>query len=172
MGETAPINSSSPQVYPSRKPSNSPYYQCIEDHIETFGDCLGFNVFCGKRIYPGDERRMENLARYIIHGSFSQERMTYLGDESTVVYQGKDAKRTKTFDALEWLAAMCSPVPNRGEQRVRYYGYYSNVLRGKSKKQTRKVILIFQSGSVARPHALLYITAIQQDGTTLLPHPW
>jgi len=25
-------------------------------------------------------------------------------------------------------------VPNRGEQMVRYYGYYSNVTRGKRKK--------------------------------------
>ncbi len=65
---------------------------------------------------------MENLARYIIRASFSQERMTYLRDESKVVYQSKDAKQTKTFDALEWLAAMCSHVPNRGEQMVRYYG--------------------------------------------------
>ncbi|MCK5011779.1 MAG: hypothetical protein KAS98_14890 [Deltaproteobacteria bacterium] len=37
---------------------------------------------------------------------------------------------------LEWLPAMCSHVPKlgraqpgRGEQMVRYYGYYSNVLR-------------------------------------------
>ncbi|MBW2183336.1 MAG: hypothetical protein JRF49_05655 [Deltaproteobacteria bacterium] len=29
------------------------------------------------------------------------------------------------------MAAMCSHVPNRGEQLVRYYGYYSNVGRGK-----------------------------------------
>ena len=39
-----------------------------------------------------------------------------------------------TFDALEWLAAMCSHVPNKGEQMVRYYGYYSNVCRGQRKK--------------------------------------
>lgn len=30
---------------------------------------------------------------------------------------------------------MCSHVPNKGEQMVRYYGYYSNVARGKRKKQ-------------------------------------
>ena len=36
--------------------------------------------------------------------------------------------------ALEWLAAMCSHIPNRGEQMVRYYGYYSNVSRGKRQK--------------------------------------
>ena len=38
----------------------------------------GFNVFCGSRIQPGHEEAMENLARYIIRASFSQERMTYI----------------------------------------------------------------------------------------------
>ena len=52
----------------------------------------------------------------------------------TVVYEGKDGRRQKSFDALEWLAAMCSHVPNKGEQMVRYYGYYSNVSRGKRQK--------------------------------------
>jgi len=49
---------------------------------------------------------MENLARYIIRASFSQERMIYLRDESKVLYQSKDAKQTKTFDALEWSCPM------------------------------------------------------------------
>ncbi|MCK5186147.1 MAG: transposase [Deltaproteobacteria bacterium] len=64
--------------------------------------------------------------------------MAYLRDESKVVYQSKDAKQTKTFDALDWLAAMCSHVPNRGEQMIRYYGYYSNVSRGKRKKEEQE----------------------------------
>ena len=29
---------------------------------------------------------------------------------------------------------MCSHIPNKGEQMVRYYGYYSNVAPGKRKK--------------------------------------
>ncbi len=42
---------------------------------------------------------------------------------------------------MEWLAAtralqgMCSHIPNRGEQMLRYYGYYSNVSRGKRQKE-------------------------------------
>jgi hypothetical protein len=60
--------------------------------------------------------------------------MTYIQEESKVVYRSKDDKKDKTFDALEWLAAMTSHVPNKGEQMVRYYGYYSNVARGKRKK--------------------------------------
>ena len=77
---------------------------------------------------------MENLARYIIRASFSQERMTYLEQERKVIYQSKDGEEQKIFDALEWLAAMCSHVPDRGEQIVRYYGHYSNVCRVNAKK--------------------------------------
>ena len=53
--------------------------------------------------------------------------MQYLADEGTVIDSARNGKHRKVFDALEWLAAMCSHVPNRGEQVVRYYGWYSNV---------------------------------------------
>ena len=69
-----------------------------------------------------DKEAMENLTRYIIRASFSQERMTYIPEESRVIYKSKDEKQEKNFDALEWLAAMCSHVPNKGEQMVRYCG--------------------------------------------------
>ena len=75
--------------------------------------------------------------------SFSQERMQYLNQEAKVVYASKacsgprsgDGKSHKVFDALEWLAAMCSHVQDRGEQMVRSYGHYSNVSRGKRQKR-------------------------------------
>ena len=78
-------------------------------------------MYCGPRIQPGEEEAIENLARYIIRASFSQERMTYIQEESKVIYQSKDGKKEEAFDDLEWLAAMCSHVPNKGEQMVRYY---------------------------------------------------
>jgi hypothetical protein len=92
---------------------------------------------------------MENLARYIIRASFSQERMTYVPRESKVIYKSKDDKKGKTFNALEWLAAMCSRVPNRGEQMVRYGAcpavtcgsYYSNLCRGKRERQNKDDVI-------------------------------
>jgi hypothetical protein len=92
----------------------------------------GFNIFCGNRISPDDDT---NLTRCIIRASFSQQRMQYLDQEGTVVYTSKDGETTKIFPALERLAAMCSHIPNRGEQMVRYYGYYSSVSRGKRQKE-------------------------------------
>ena len=71
---------------------------------------------------------MENLARYIIQASFSQERMQYLDQEGKVVYTSKDKKTTKVFpapvsstgQALEWLVSLCSHIPNRGKQIMLY----------------------------------------------------
>jgi len=66
----------------------------------------GFNVYCGPRILPRQKTSMENLARYIIRASFSQERMTYVPEAGSVIYHSKDGQTTRVFDALEWLAAM------------------------------------------------------------------
>jgi hypothetical protein len=100
----------------------------------------GFNVFCGPAIWPRNEKGMENLAGYIIRASFSQERMVYIpahdcpDGKAKVIYTCKDGKTSKTFDALDWLAQLVIHIPNRGEQMVRYYGYYSNRARGDRKK--------------------------------------
>ncbi len=66
--------------------------------------------------------------------------MTYIAaDESAdgvaqVIYESKDGKATKTFEALDWLAQLVTHIPNKGEQMVRYYGYFSNKSRGLRKK--------------------------------------
>jgi hypothetical protein len=80
---------------------------------------------------------MEKLTRYIIRASFSRERMAYLPEASKVIYEPKDAQKEEGFDALERLTAMSSHVPDKGEQMVRYYGYYSNVSQGKRRKQSQ-----------------------------------
>ncbi len=36
---------------------------------------------------------------------------------------------------MQALAAMCCHVPDKGKQMVRYYGYYSNVSRGRRQKE-------------------------------------
>lgn len=100
----------------------------------------GFGVYCGSAIWPYNEEGLENLARYIIRASFSQERMTYIPAHDAsdgvarVIYESKDGTRSKTFNALDWLAHLVTHIPNKGEQMVRYYGYYSNKSRGLRKK--------------------------------------
>jgi len=80
---------------------------------------------------------MEKLVRYIIRASFSHERLTYLPEMSQVVYAPKDGEGKKVFSALEWLPEMCSHIPDRGEQMVRYHQYYITSAGKNGKKQKR-----------------------------------
>jgi hypothetical protein len=95
----------------------------------------GFNVYCTDRIYPRCTQSMENLSRYIIRASFSQERLSYISEASKVIYKSKNGNDTKEFDSLDFIASICSHIPNKNEQMLHYYGFYSNVCRGRRKRQ-------------------------------------
>jgi len=95
----------------------------------------GFNVFAGERIQPREKKSLENLAAYLIRATFSQKRMDYSPEQATVLYRSKDGKEEKTYDALEWLAAMACHVPERRKQTIRYYGAYANSVRGRERKR-------------------------------------
>ena len=101
----------------------------------------GFHVHCGPGIAPDDHRAMENLAAYIIRASFSQKRMEYLPEQAKVIYRSKDGREHKTYGALDWLAAMASHLPLKGEQLVKYYGHYSNRARGERRKKDRDTVV-------------------------------
>jgi hypothetical protein len=66
--------------------------------------------------------------------------MTYISSNDSsdgvakVIYESKDGKTSKTFEALDWLAQLVTHIPNKGEQMIRYYGFYSNKSRGLRKK--------------------------------------
>jgi len=60
--------------------------------------------------------------------------MTYIAQESRVLYKSKDGTNSKEFDVADFIASLASHIPNKGEQIVRYFGYCSNVCRGKRKK--------------------------------------
>jgi hypothetical protein len=60
----------------------------------------------------------------------------------------EDGKETKVFPALEWLAAMCSHIPNKGEQMVRYYA-----------SRRSPFMTIISMGTLNTPGTITYIEA-------------
>jgi hypothetical protein len=68
--------------------------------------------------------------------------MTYQQQTKTVLYRSKMnpvlKKNFAVFPVLDWIATLTTHIPNKGEQLVRYYGYYSNVSRGKEKRRSPK----------------------------------
>jgi len=65
--------------------------------------------------------------------------MTYRKDTKTVLYRSKMKANLKRnfalFPVLDWIAEITAHIPNKREQLIRYYGAYSNVSRGKRKKE-------------------------------------
>lgn len=103
----------------------------------------GFSIHNQVRIKPVDEQGIENLSQYIIRNPFSLSKVRYTEATGTVVYRskmghGKNKKNFQVFDSLEFIATITQHIPEMSFQLVRYYGWYSNRMRGDRKKLEAK----------------------------------
>ena len=94
----------------------------------------GFNVHAGERVPPEAKADLEALAQYILRNPFSVEKMTLESPTDMVIYRSRlNAKINRNFEvftATDFLAAITQHIPDKGVQMVRYYGWYSNKMRG------------------------------------------
>lgn len=105
----------------------------------------GFNVHNQVRIKPDDEKGIENLSQYIIRNTFSLEKLKYSDGDRSVIYRskmthGKNKRNFKVFSCMEFIASITQHIPETSFQLVRYYGWYSNRMRGDRKKQEERVV--------------------------------
>ncbi|MDI6698291.1 MAG: transposase [Candidatus Saccharicenans sp.] len=71
----------------------------------------------------------------MIRPLLSLERLSLDQRTGQVCYRyGKEAKEVKRMDYLEFIAQVCSHIPEKGQVTLRYYGLYANAHRGKVKK--------------------------------------
>ena len=102
----------------------------------------GFSVHNQVRVEPEDQSAVERLARYIMRPPISLERMRWDG-VGEVRYRRKGGHEdpvlhrnpVETFDPAEFLAHVIMRIPEPRRHLVRYYGAYSNVSRGKRRRQ-------------------------------------
>ena len=94
------------------------------------------------RVEPEDQPGVERLARYIMRPPISLERVQW-GGEGVVHYRAKGGHDGRTmpagdiaeaFDPAEFVARVIMHIPEPRRHLVRYYGWYSNVSRGKRRK--------------------------------------
>lgn len=94
----------------------------------------GFNVHAGDPVPPENKAELEKLAQYILRNPFSLEKMTMEFPGDTVISRSrlnpKINRNFEVFTPTDFLAAITQHIPDKGAQMVRYYGWYSNKMRG------------------------------------------
>jgi len=94
----------------------------------------GFNLHAGEQVPPEAKADLEDLAQHILRNPFSVEKMTLESPTDMVIYRSRlNAKINRNFEVFtptDFLAAITQHIPDKGAQMVRYYGWYSNKMRG------------------------------------------
>ncbi len=98
----------------------------------------GFNCHRSRRVGPNEDKDRERLAQYIIRSPFSLEKMR-LTDPGAIVYRSginpKIKRNFEVFSPTDFIAAVTQHIPDKNFQLVRYYGWYSNKMRGQREKR-------------------------------------
>ena len=109
----------------------------------------GFNVHRGRRVLSCERKDMERLAQYIIRNPFSLEKMRATepgpasASGSTLYRSGMNKKIGRKFEVFtpcDFVAAITQHIPDKSFQLVRYYGWYSNKMRGRRAKQAEEEV--------------------------------
>jgi hypothetical protein len=94
----------------------------------------GFNVHHGESIPPENKAVLKQLAQYILRNSFSVAKMTLHAGGEKIIYRSKlNPKINRNFEIFtgpDFLATITQHIPDKGAQMIRYYGWYSNKMRG------------------------------------------
>ncbi len=118
----------------------------------------GFNVHRSRRVLPGERTDLERLAQYIIRNPFAVEKMqvseaTRANPAGAIIYRsGMNAKTHRNFEVFspcDFIAAITQHIPDKSFQLVRYYGWYSNKMRGQRDKRTAAAALAAAGKDVA-----------------------
>jgi hypothetical protein len=102
----------------------------------------GFSVFQGDSVSCEDHGTRARLARYMVHPPLGLYRLRYDRQTRRVTYgpksrdgsAGPDSPGAITCPALDFLAALCTHIPDAGQQLVRYYGEWWNVRRARARQ--------------------------------------
>ena len=109
----------------------------------------GFNVHRSRRVAPEERADLERLAQYIIRNPFAVEKMQITEpnranpDGSIIYHSGLNPKIQRNFDVFspcDFIAAITQHIPDKSFQLVRYYGWYSNKMRGQRGKQAAAAV--------------------------------
>ena len=99
----------------------------------------GFSIHARQRVDAGDLPGIERLARYITRTPIALERLEPAENGGVRIATPPDPRTGATcvrLDPLDWIHAITSRIPDRGQHLVRYCGWYSSRSRGARRSRT------------------------------------
>ncbi len=112
----------------------------------------GFNIHQSRRVGPDEDKDRERLAQYIIRSPFSLEKMHVTDPGGSIVYRSeinpKIKRNFEVFAPTDFIAAVTQHIPDKNFQQVRYYGWYSNKMRGQREKRAAERVEVADEESV------------------------
>lgn len=97
----------------------------------------GFSIDDSVRLPLGEQKGLEDVARYMLRAPVSLSRLRWTPGDKEVFYndsytesKGQTA-RGQSIDALEFVARALTQIPQPRKHLLFYYGYYSNAVRGR-----------------------------------------
>ena len=104
----------------------------------------GFQVHRSRRIAAHECQDMQRLAQYIVRNPFSVAKMQVNRSGDSILYRSgmnlKIKRNFQVFTACDFIAAITQHIPDKRFQMVRYYGWYSNKMRGQRRKRAKEKI--------------------------------
>jgi len=95
-------------------------------------------------VLPDEREDLERLAQYIIRNPFAVEKMqvrapNQANPDGSIIYRSglnpKIQRNFEVFSPCDFIAAITQHIPDKSFQFVRYYGGYSNKMRGQRDKR-------------------------------------
>jgi hypothetical protein len=114
----------------------------------------GFSIDNSVRIPAGEQKGLEDVARYMLRAPVSLSRMRWTAGNPELLYlpagshddPEDPSAEGQPIDKLEFVARVIAQIPQPRRHLLFYYGYYANAVRGRRLKNPLKNDVTHDSG--------------------------
>ncbi len=92
----------------------------------------GFSVYARQGLAKPDSDHTQHIARYLTRAPVRLDALAITDSGAALLTTPPDPRSKDSeieFDPLDWVHAICTQIPDKGQHLVRYYGAYANRVR-------------------------------------------
>jgi hypothetical protein len=98
----------------------------------------GFSAHVGDAVAFEDKTAIEDVACYLVRAPLPLKKLVYLDGQRAELYRSRMnpslGRNFEAMDPLEWLARTTDHIPDAGEHRTHFYGFYASRVRAERRE--------------------------------------